>query len=170
MSTQSLVIHPIEVYTSNAAWRGDLTLPSHRRIPDYLNDALHNFFALGNVTLLGWEGGTLVEKGTFVSTFVQRQTIIALIRNVDPAPASDGMMRIEKVPHRIMVYAPPFTLEGNYHVIKGADLYESLDSSRLEFFVLTSGMISLDRTPLLIAPAELVVVNRRYTTGFRIMG
>ncbi len=168
MNTLEMVNHHLEIYTAHQCWRGDLATPSMRRLSDFFNDKMHDFFNLSGATWLTLDKGKLFEEKTFAAMSVHQATIIAVVRTIDPSPVkADSLQRVHKQPYPIQIYAPPFIIEGNIHLLSGAQMFEAIDSARQNFIALTHGTMSLDRMPLMPVPAELVLVNRQWMTAFR---
>ena len=168
MSSIEMVNHHVEIYTATQCWRGDVAMPSMRRLSDFFNDQMHEFIPLNGASLLVLDKGTLLEKMTYASVSVHVKPIIAVTRNIDPAKVgADALQRVQKQPFPILLYAPPYTIEGKLHLISGAQMFEAVDAARQNFIALTGGMLSIDRQPLLPMPAELMLVNRQWVTAFR---
>lgn len=168
MSSIEMVSHHLEIYTATQCWRGDVTMPSMRRLADFFNDPMHEFITMTGASLLVLEKGTLLEKTTYASIALRIQSISAVTRNIDPSPGrADALQRVQKQPFPILLYAPPYTLEGKLHLLSGGQMFETIDAARQSFFALTAGMISIDRQPLLPTLAELLVVNKHWVTAFR---
>ena len=168
MSTIQMVKHQLEIYTWTQCWRGELSTLSTQRLSDFFNDQMHDFCNLVGATLLTWESGKLSEEKTFGAMSVHIKTILAVVRNIDPSPVkADAMQRVPKEPAPVLIYAPPFTVEGNLYLIGGAKVFDAVDGARQNFIPLTDGLMWLDRTPLMPVPAELILVNRQWMTAFR---
>lgn len=167
MSTIVMVSHRLEIYTATQCWRGDLTMPSMRRLSDYFNDTMHEFFNLTNATLLSLHQGIAMEEGTFPSVTLHQHTVIAVVRTVDPSPIhADPLRRVEKLPFGIQVHAPPYVIEGKLHLVSGGQMFEAIDAARQNYITLTGGTIMMDRMSLVPLPVELLLVNRLWMTAF----
>jgi hypothetical protein len=167
MSTIAMASHHLEIFTATQCWRGELTMPSMRRLSDFFNDSMHEFFNLTNATLLSLHQGITMEEGSFPSAALHQNTIIAVVRTVDPSPGhADPLRRVEKQPFPIQVHAPPFVIDGKLHLVSGGQLFETIDAARQNYIALTSGTITMDRMSLVPLPAELVLVNRQWMTAF----
>ena len=167
MSTVETVKHRLEIFTATQCWRGDLAIPSMRRLSDFFNDTMHEFLNLTKATLLSLHKGIAMEQATFPTVSLHQQTIIAIVRTVDPSPIhADPLRRVEKQPFAIQVYAPPFVINGKLHLLSGGQLFETIDSARQNYITLTDGSISMDGMSLVPLPAELVLVNRQWITAF----
>jgi hypothetical protein len=162
-----IAIHRLEIFTASQCWRGDLAIPSMRRLSDFFNDKMHDFVNLTGATLLNVNRGILIEDKTLPAVSINQQTIIAVVRSVDPSPVkADTLRRVQKQPFPIEIFAPPFIVEGKIHLLSDAQMYEAIDAARQNFIVLTDSMISMDGMSLLPLPAELVLVNRLWMTAF----
>ena len=171
MSSIEMVKHQLEIYTWTQCWRGELSTPSTQRLSDFFNDQMHDFCNLAGATLLTWDTGKLAEEKTFGTMAVHIKTILAVVRNIDPSPVkADAMQRVPKQPTPVLIYAPPFTVEGKMYLIGGAKIFEAVDGARQNFIALTDGVMSLDQTRLMLVPADLVLVNRQWMTAFRGIG
>lgn len=160
--------HQLEIYTWTQCWRGELATPSTQRLSDFFNDQMHDYCNLVGATLLTWDSGKLSEEKTFGTMSVHIKTILAVVRNIDPSPVkADATQRVQKQPAPVLIYAPPFTVEGKMHLIGGAKVFDAIDGARQNFITLTDGMLLLDRTRLMPVPADLVLVNRQWMTAFR---
>lgn len=168
MSTMEMINHRLEVFTATQCWRGDLATPSMRRLSDFFNDKMHEFFNLTNVTLLSLHKGIAMEEATLPTAALHQRTVIAIVRSVDPSPVkADSLQRVQKQPFAIEVYAPPFVVNGKLHLLSGGQMFEMIDAARQDFIALTEGMVTMDGMSLLPLPAELVLVNRQWMTAFR---
>lgn len=168
MSSMELIGHHLEVFTTTQCWRGELATPSMRRLSDFFNDKMHDFFNLSNATLLTLHKGIAVEEATFPTVSIHQQNVIAVVRSADPSPAkADPLQRIQKQPFRIQIYAPPFVIDGKLHLLSEAQMFEAIDAARQDYITLTGGMIRMEGMSLLPLPAELVLVNRRWMTAFQ---
>jgi len=168
MSTIEMIHHRLEIYTATQCWRGDVNTPSMRRLSDFFNDQMHEFFNLTAATLLSLHKGIAVEEATFPAVSLHQKTVIAVVRTVDPSPVkADSLQRVQKQPFAIQVHAPPFVIDGKLHLLSGGQMFETIDAARQNFIPLTDGMISMEGMSLLPLPAELVLVNRQWMSAFR---
>ena len=160
MSQATPVTYPVQVYTTTARWRGDLILASSRRISDFLNDAANAFIPLQRVTLETGPHGA--HQTALDAMAVQKCSVIVVIPRGDAGRTNgNNCERVLKIPHRVLIYAPPFALEGDLHLARGVYLMDALNVLRQDFLPLTDVMLwRTDGRAPLAEGLPFVAVNR----------
>lgn len=171
MPDSTSTLYSLTVYTPEFRWSGELAVPTHRRLSDFVNDPGHAVLVLQNVTPAIWEKGALVQLDKRVSVAVMKDSIVLATCSMDSAAQRQSSYDIvRKEPHAVLIYAPPLVLSGNIHVSSGASWLVLLDELHQDFMPVTrlsTGYLAT-RKPVESGP-RLGLVNRRWMVAIESM-
>jgi hypothetical protein len=132
-----------------------------RRLTDYLNAADDRFFMVEKVRIT-----TLASQSSSarLAPFAQlnRDAVVFAIPYSGEAPDEEEQRRlvmVQKVPHQVILNAPPFTIQGSLHLLRETSLRDALLSYRQEFLPLTGAEAVYLPTGQRFA-AGIIIVNR----------
>jgi hypothetical protein len=167
MNEPGKTIQDVEIYTATTRWCGDLTVPSLVRVSDFLNDDSRCFLTLCRVTKANCHNGMLSEINSLDEVAINKRNALAVVLRAHPPRArGDCPDLVQKVLHRVMIYAPPFVLAGDMHRARDVSWVDALNGWGFEFFPLTDVAASwLDSHALLGEGMEFVAVNRQWITA-----
>ena len=159
------VTHHLEIHTENATWCGELILAAPRRVSDYLNDGACAFLPLQRVTLeTSHPGAVRPQRASLEAMAVNKRSIIVAFSNPDVEHAAGDLSdRVPRVRHRVLIYAPPFALQGDIHLARGVYLLDALNVLRQDFLAVTDVTVWWIDSPAPVATGlPFVAVNRRW--------
>jgi hypothetical protein len=169
---EGIVLHPLLVYTDSFRWAGDLALAPALRLSDFLNEPSNAYLTLDSVTLSAWDQGAIRELTKIDVTAIVKANIIAILSGPDaPVPPRNEAERVQKVPQRMMVYAPPFAVVGNLHHVPSSTWLDTLRAMRHDYVTLTNVNVwSFDPRSAVNQAAPFAMVNRRWIAALHPLG
>jgi hypothetical protein len=111
-----------------------------RRLTDYLNAADEPFFMVEKARISALAAATSSARA---ATFAQlnREAVVFAIPYSGEASDEEEQKRlviVQKVPHQVILNAPPFTIQGSLHLLRETSLRDALLSMRQQFLPITS--------------------------------
>lgn len=140
MSGPDVKTYHLTVCSTELRWNGDLSIPAHRRLADFLNDRNSSFLVLEEVSIARWDNSMFKDFSRNDSIALIKHNIIAVIENSDVTPFSQrrNPERVQKVSMSTIIYAPPLVLAGDLHIVSGVKRLDALSAMRLDFFPITN--------------------------------
>ena len=136
LTTSSLNIHPLELYTSNLAIRGNTTGP-YRRSSDLLNRKDRDYIILqnANITPLNRQPG---PTSLSTSLLVARQHIhlVALSAQPEPENTTGGLgqyreFAVRKIPVPCCMMTDVYVIMGQCYLLEGSSLENLMEIADL---------------------------------------
>jgi hypothetical protein len=154
--------YQLDIYASTACWRGIFKETRGRRISEVLNDRAHPFMELEQAFKITWDDGSTQESEALGTVAAVKRNIIAIVvENPAQVPQGSSILRIIKTPQRVVLSAPPVEVIGNIHLAKGAELFNVLEGTHLDFLPLTCASVRwLDGRAPLPNSAGLIFIKR----------
>lgn len=163
MSTFDAAAFQLSVYSGEFRWQGELALPAHRRLSDFVNDADQQFLELAKVKFAVWETNAYrtLERAETAVVFKQNIVLVAVNDETLSAPGSNGADRVSVAPQRIFLQVPPFIVEGNLHTPVVVEWSRAINATRAAFVPLTDACFWHFREQALLGTnIKLMLVHR----------
>ncbi len=159
----NMMPYHLTVYSSEFRWSGELAIPMHRRLSDYLNDPALATLTLTQVTHAIWQNDTLRELQTVESSALIKRNLSVIVSDTDaPAPQGSSMERIRKLAFGAVLHLPPYTLIGELKVLHNADWLHVVSVPNEEFFPITNANLWRTQTGIkLETDLKFALVNRQ---------
>jgi hypothetical protein len=138
-----------------------------RRLTDYLNTADDHFFMVEKAR---FSALAAVSSSARTAPYAQlnRDSVVFAIPYSGEAADEEETKRlvmVQKLPHQVILNAPPFTIEGVMHLLKETSLRDALLSMRQQFLPLTSAHAIYMPTGQRFS-AGIIIVNRNRIEAF----
>ncbi len=172
MPDSNTTTHHLTAYSAENQWKGEIDIPSHFRLSEYVNNAGHMMLTFRNAVSAIWEQGLLRELEKVEQIVIVKHAMVAFILDMDsPSQRSQSIEYVPKVPLGVVVHVPPLVLSGNIHLARGADWMLTMSDPRRDFIPLTDVRIRHFSTGTLIdASSKLALVNRQKVVAVEATG
>ena len=159
----------VELITEGFCIVGRLDVPSAQgRLVDILNFSDEHVIVLHDVEVrrLGPESDEVFNCPT---AHIRREAIILAIPHEQSSPSAEAQPPLEYVvrePHRVSFLTSAFTIVGNIHLAKGADISAASPIRGLDFVPLTDAEATYLPDPTLVWKCAVIVVNAAKAEAF----
>jgi hypothetical protein len=163
MSSQNTIPYQLTLYSFDFRWNGIAEIPSFRRLTDFMNDPLLAVVSLKNAQSSIWMNETLRELHSSENvTVVKRNTVLA-ISHTDVEPTHNAAFeRVNKVPFRILIHLPPYTVIGDLSILPNTDWLKMFTQNNQEFFPITKANVWRTKSGVQLEnDLKLLLVNRQ---------
>ncbi len=162
MVESNRVLSQAELITDGFCMVGRLDLPpAQARLVDFLNFRGEPVIALRDLEMrrLGPESDKVFN---WAMAQIRREAIVLAIPHERRAPAADAqppLEHVDKEPHRVHFLLPSFTVVGDLHLAKEADIGAASPMRRSDFVPLTDAEATYLPDPALVWKAPVILVN-----------
>ena len=159
----------VELITEGFCIVGRLDVPSAQgRLVDILNFSDEHVIVLHDVEVrrLGPESDEVFNCPT---AHIRREAVILAIPHEQSSPSAEAQPPLEYVvrePHRVSFLTSAFTIVGNIHLAKGADINAVSPIRGLDFVPLTDAEATYLPDPTLVWKGAVIVVNAAKAEAF----
>jgi hypothetical protein len=159
----------VELITEGFCIVGRLDVPSAQgRLVDILNFSDEHVIVLHDVEVrrLGPESDEVFNCPT---AHIRREAVILAIPHEQSSPSAEAQPPLEYVvrePHRVSFLTSAFTIVGNIHLAKGADIGAASPIRGLDFVPLTDAEATYLPDPTLVWKCAVIVVNAAKAEAF----
>ena len=164
MSSPNTTLYPLTVYAADFCWSGESEIPTHRRLTDFVNDSNLAAIALTNVSTAVWFDDTLRETHKTETIAVpKRNTLLIVPRSDITPPGGPSSDRVQKVPFRILIHLPSYTVIGDLNLFAHTSWLNIFALGNQEFFPITKANVWRTKTTnsQLETDLRLLLVNRQ---------
>jgi len=159
----------VELITEGFCIVGRLDVPSAQgRLVDILNFSDEHVIVLHDVEVrrLGPESDEVFNCPT---AHIRREAVILAIPHEQSSPSAEAQPPLEYVvrePHRVSFLTSAFTIVGNIHLAKGADISAASPIRGLDFVPLTDAEATYLPDPTLVWKCAVIAVNATKAEAF----
>ena len=159
----------VELITEGFCIVGRLDVPSAQgRLVDILNFSDEHVIVLHDVEVrrLGPESDEVFNCPT---AHIRREAVILAIPHEQSSPSAEAQPPLEyvaKEPHRVSFLTSAFTIVGNIHLAKGADINAVSPIRGLDFVPLTDAEATYLPDPTLVWKCAVIAVNATKAEAF----
>jgi hypothetical protein len=164
MDEQETLTYLLAAYSENTRWNGELTIPTQRRLSDYLNNDRVFAFPMTSVVPSTWENNVYRSHSMTEAMALLKRNIHIVVPHTDPPPPPTTAIvdRIRKVPFRLIVHMPTFTIVGELNLLPNADWLFVLAAANEEFFAMTKATLYHTQTQTQLEPnRNFMLINRQ---------
>jgi hypothetical protein len=128
---------PVEVFTQTVLLHG--VVETARRLTDLANET-EPYLALNDIETYPYVGDTMIGLERHRRGLVNKDAIVLLAERDAAAPEAPAVaeMRVDRVPHRILVYTNHFAINADIHMPAEADMEAFLTVSPGQFVPVTN--------------------------------
>ena len=157
----------LSAYAAAMRWSGNLPVPSHRRLSDFVNDDASAALLLNRATPAIWENNCFNDLPKTESIALPKRNLLFVVSKSDlPLPPHSKLERIPKQPISVIVYIPPFSLIGKISVPRNSDWLSLASSDNENFFPVTAASIwHIQARVKVESDVPLVLVNSKWLLG-----
>ena len=127
------------IFTLTTAINCELRM-RQRRLTDYLNAAEEHFFMVEKVRISDLAASTSSARSAPFAQLNRDAVVFAIPYSGEASDEEEQrrMVMVQKVPHQVILNAPPFTIQGSLHLLRETSLRDALLSLRQQFLPITS--------------------------------
>lgn len=157
----------VVAYSADLRWTGQGSIPSHRRLSDFVNDNTTAALVLNHATPAIWDDHTLSELPKTESIALPKRNLLFVVDKSNlPLPPDSKLERVAKQPFSVILYIPPFSLTGRISLPRNADWLNVASSASENFFpVIDASVWHIKTRAKLETDADLVLVNWKWLIG-----
>lgn len=166
MSTFEIATYHLSLYSTEFRWQGELSLPAHRRLSDFINDTDHQFLELKHVVFAVWHDNVYCLQETIDTAVVFKNNLILVTQQEQSEPTEHTLKnrasdRVAKVPQQMVVQIPPFTVQGHWHAPNMVAWTKAINATRADFIPFTNANIRHQKTDTLLGQnVSLAILHR----------
>jgi hypothetical protein len=111
-----------------------------RRLTDYLNAAEEHFFMVEKARISTLAASTSSARSASFAQLNRDAVVFAIPYSGEASDEEEQkrLVMVQKVPHQVILNAPPFTIQGSLHLLRETSLRDALLSLRQQFLPITS--------------------------------
>jgi hypothetical protein len=164
-------IRDVRVYTASLCCWGELALPPEARAVEFLNDAARRFFLLQQAQVTGGDVPGLGAQKTAGDILINRANVIVVVIPAGTVPLpTKAPDEIVQASERIVLYAPPYEIEGDVQRHPLAQLADVLSAASGDLLAVENDAIRAGGAAFKRSNLHWAVVNRHAIHALRSLG